>query len=335
LTRSLGENMNKTIGEKIKQLRLEMKLSQEALAKDLYFSNRTISNWENNLREVSIGNLTKIATYFNVPITFFTEQQGILPVNGDSKKVFQEIKSKIIAIKNRDFYFLMSALGANVLLTFIPFANRLNVTVFIMFLWTAYLIQTIVRYSNLDRSRIKIFLVPLGIEVFYQSTFSDQNRKQYRRVNLLYYVTLLFFALIYYAGNFTMINQVDENIVFTSLVVIFTLLATFLHVIAILQTLMQGIPSARLPYLKDRIDLGMLLHRVIVTGHYMMIIFLTLLVSAYGHELFPFELLIFNLFLGIFLFILLRIILNLNSKFYHSYVLFSKNENTKTSEILS
>lgn len=327
--------MNKTIGEKIKQLRIEAKLSQEKLAKDLYFSNRTISNWENNLRDVSIGNLTKIATYFNVPITFFTEEQGFSKFNGDSKKVFQEIKSKRIAIKNLDFYFLMGALGVNIILTFIPFANRLNVTVFIMFLWTAYLIQTIVRYSNLDRSRIKIFLVPLGVDVFYQSTFSDQSRKQYRRMNLLYYVTLLFFALLYYAGNFTMINQVDENIVFNSVVVIFTVLMTALHVIAIFHSLMQGTPSAHLPYLKDRIDLGMLLHRVIVTAHYVMIIFLTLLVSAYGHDLFPFELLIFNLFVGIFVFILLRMILNLNSNFYHSYVLYSQNTDTKKPEVLS
>jgi transcriptional regulator with XRE-family HTH domain len=327
--------MNETIGEKIKQLRLEAKLSQQTLAKELYFSNRTISNWENNLREVSISNLTKIAKYFQVPITFFTQSEAFSKLNGDSKKVFQEIKSKKIAIKNIDFFLLITALGANILITFFPFSNRLNVTVFVMFLWTAYLIQIIVRYSNLDRARIRVFLVPLGVNVYYQSSFSRQTRKHYQRMNLIYYFTLLFFSFIYYAGNFTMINQYDPSVIFTSFVAIYFLLITGLHLLVIGKLFINGLPSEKLPYLKDRIDLGMFLHRVIVTSHYVMVIFLTLLVSAYGHKVFPFDLLIFNLFTGVFLFILLRIILNINSILYDSYVLFSQDPDTNKSEILS
>lgn len=96
--------MNLSIGDKIKRLRVEKKMSQEALAKALYFSNRTISNWENNIREVSIINLQKLANYFQVPITYFTEETlTSLPKNG----TYQQIKVKKIALSDRYFLFLI------------------------------------------------------------------------------------------------------------------------------------------------------------------------------------------------------------------------------------
>ena len=64
--------MNHSIGDKIKGLRSQRNISQEALAKALFFSNRTISNWEQGIREVSLENLQKIADYFQVPMSFFT-----------------------------------------------------------------------------------------------------------------------------------------------------------------------------------------------------------------------------------------------------------------------
>jgi transcriptional regulator with XRE-family HTH domain len=54
----------KQVGEKIKFLRIQAKLSQEELAQKLYFSNSTISNWEKGLREVSMENLHNLANFF-------------------------------------------------------------------------------------------------------------------------------------------------------------------------------------------------------------------------------------------------------------------------------
>ena len=56
----------KTFAERLKQLRTEKCLSQTQLAKDLAVDQRSISNWENAIREPSFEMLTKIANYFDV-----------------------------------------------------------------------------------------------------------------------------------------------------------------------------------------------------------------------------------------------------------------------------
>lgn len=64
-----------TIGEKIKSLRQAKKLSQRAMAKDLNITNPTISMWENGIRNPDTHTLTELSKYFNVPISYFFEDQ--------------------------------------------------------------------------------------------------------------------------------------------------------------------------------------------------------------------------------------------------------------------
>ena len=52
--------------KKLKTLRTEQNLKQEDLAKHLGVNQRTISNWENAVREPDFKTLTQIATYFKV-----------------------------------------------------------------------------------------------------------------------------------------------------------------------------------------------------------------------------------------------------------------------------
>lgn len=56
--------------EKLKQLRTEMNLSQKKLAKILSVDQRSISNWENGVREPNYDMLVKIADYFKVSIDY-------------------------------------------------------------------------------------------------------------------------------------------------------------------------------------------------------------------------------------------------------------------------
>lgn len=57
---------NNTFGKKLKELRIERKLSQRQLGDILGFSNQTISFWESGSREPDLDTLLKIASYFNV-----------------------------------------------------------------------------------------------------------------------------------------------------------------------------------------------------------------------------------------------------------------------------
>ncbi len=54
------------IGERIKELRIENKLSQKDLASILNVSNKTVSHWESNYTEPPLQMVVVIKKYFNV-----------------------------------------------------------------------------------------------------------------------------------------------------------------------------------------------------------------------------------------------------------------------------
>ena len=56
--------------ERLKELRLEKDLGQEALAEELGLSHGIISLWENALREPKMSNLILLAKYFDVTIDY-------------------------------------------------------------------------------------------------------------------------------------------------------------------------------------------------------------------------------------------------------------------------
>lgn len=61
--------MNK-FSERIKELRLEKKLSRKELASILFVSERLISYWENNKRECDFDMLLNISNYFKCSIDY-------------------------------------------------------------------------------------------------------------------------------------------------------------------------------------------------------------------------------------------------------------------------
>ncbi len=65
------------IGQIINNLRKERKISQRKMASDLSITNPTISMWENGLRKPDTDTLKRLATYFDVPITYFFEDEDI------------------------------------------------------------------------------------------------------------------------------------------------------------------------------------------------------------------------------------------------------------------
>ena len=52
--------------ERLKELRIEKKLSQAELAKELKVSQRSISSWETGFREPDFKTLSRIALFFDV-----------------------------------------------------------------------------------------------------------------------------------------------------------------------------------------------------------------------------------------------------------------------------
>ena len=63
----LFEDM-KGLGKKLKELRLEKNLSQVELAKNLNFSNRTISDWEADKIEPNLATIIKICKFYKISV---------------------------------------------------------------------------------------------------------------------------------------------------------------------------------------------------------------------------------------------------------------------------
>jgi transcriptional regulator with XRE-family HTH domain len=326
--------MNSSVGDKIRSLRLAASLSQSELADKLYFSNRTISSWENNLREVSLENLKKIANFFNVSLDYFSDGPLLnTPIN--SKQSFQEIKSKPVNIDDRYFYILLTSLFVNILLYLFPFDNLFNASLIFTFYWVAFLIQTITRYSTINRSKTKKFLVPVGTKVYFSTILNQQQRLRHLVINSISYLFLIVLSNLFYVGILYMIQGIDNDITLIAVMMIFVIFINFYHIFVILKTIKDGLPPPIEPYTKDKVDIGMNYHRIAVSAHYFLIIFLMLLIGSYGFSSFPTQFLLLMLFIGAMKFVLLRLVFLSNAKFYSSYQLIAKESQSEVEQTLS
>ena len=86
------------IGEKLKLLRKENKLSQRGLAKALNVANGSISLWENNLRVPDLDDLKRIANFFNIDIAEFVSDK-YSEIKENEKLLSTEQKNLIEKIK--------------------------------------------------------------------------------------------------------------------------------------------------------------------------------------------------------------------------------------------
>jgi transcriptional regulator with XRE-family HTH domain len=323
--------MNHSIGDKIKGLRSQQNISQEALAQALFFSNRTISNWEQGIREVSFENLQKIADYFQVPMTYFTSTN---PTEPTLKGAYQQVKVKKIALSERFFYALLIFKFINTLMLWIPFANRMNAALVFLLFWIGVLISALTRYSTLDRQRTKAYFVPHDASLQYVSPLTDRARRFFKNSNVFQYLLLSILTTLFYVGIFGMMNLQSLDYIFNALVVVFYFFMMGFHVIIIIQSLMSGIPKQHIPYVKNHYHFNMLFHRLIVSFHYVMVVFFIIYLNAFEYGIFPLNLILFNLINGMTLIILLRVILVSNAKFYDSYRLICEYPDHSRTEIL-
>jgi repressor LexA len=69
------DNVNMTIGEKIRKLREKKGLSQQALAELLGTTQQSVAYWESGKRKPRYEKLKKLAEVFSVPISYFFESE--------------------------------------------------------------------------------------------------------------------------------------------------------------------------------------------------------------------------------------------------------------------
>lgn len=87
------------IGERIKSLREERKITQQELARYLGVSQKTISNYENGERSPDPDTLRKIADYFDVTVDYLlgrsNHRQLTRRDERDIEKIIEETRQRI------------------------------------------------------------------------------------------------------------------------------------------------------------------------------------------------------------------------------------------------
>lgn len=91
------------IGEKIKNKRKELNLTQEYLAKELNISRQAVSKWEKGISEPSMDNLVKLSEIFGVDIGYFKKDSDQEKNTSQTSRIFWDILYAAIGLI---FYFI-------------------------------------------------------------------------------------------------------------------------------------------------------------------------------------------------------------------------------------
>ena len=89
--------MARFFNKNLKFIRQQKGISQQELADKLNLDRSTISRWENDEMDITVGNAIQLADYFNIPLEDFTGKD--LSIN-DNIKSFDELE--LLFKKNKD-----------------------------------------------------------------------------------------------------------------------------------------------------------------------------------------------------------------------------------------
>ena len=88
--------MERFFNKNLKYIRQQKNISQQELADKLNLDRSTISRWENDEMDVTVGNALLVANYFNIPIEDFTSKD----LSTGNRDDFDELE--LLFDKNKD-----------------------------------------------------------------------------------------------------------------------------------------------------------------------------------------------------------------------------------------
>ena len=89
--------MARFFNKNLKYIRQQRGISQQELADKLNLDRSTISRWENDEMDITVGNAIQLADYFNIPLEDFTSKDLSISNN---LKMFDELE--LLFSKNKD-----------------------------------------------------------------------------------------------------------------------------------------------------------------------------------------------------------------------------------------
>lgn len=208
-----------TIGEKLKELRLKNKMSQEELATKLGVTRQAVSKWEQNLALPDTNNLISIAKIFNVKVDELVNYNTELSndntnvdaiknndnsSNNNETNLDKNENKEIEDIKNTQIYKILSSVTFLIcLIIFILVGmyapNGWNYSWIIWLLFPTFLSL----FESIKRKKVSIFLFPVLITAIY--LFIGMFFKAWHPYWLLFLLTPIYYLIA---------EAIDKNIIF-------------------------------------------------------------------------------------------------------------------------
>jgi len=191
---------HKTVGAKIKSLRIQKELRQHELASFLSVTSSTISNWENDRRTPSLDELIRIANFFQVSLNAFAiSDQFELDIEHRTKdysnQISQNIKVSRFTIQiSRLQYALVYVL---VLIVFFSYFFQGVLKYFLFFFGSLSIVSIAINLivSFAQTRKTHTINIPKDYSVYYQhEEETERIRKKHSLLKLI--VVISFIAVI-------------------------------------------------------------------------------------------------------------------------------------------
>ncbi|MDC2806225.1 helix-turn-helix domain-containing protein [Leuconostoc suionicum] len=101
-------------GERLKNARLDMDLTQENVANELFITRQTISSWENEKTYPDISSLIKLSNYYHISLDVLLKEDTGMREDLEKKYVSVNMK-KVYWKLNLSFFVLLMLFIANIL----------------------------------------------------------------------------------------------------------------------------------------------------------------------------------------------------------------------------
>lgn len=128
------------IGDKLKQARLNKKMTQEEVSDKLYVSRQSISNWENNKTYPDLGNVLALSDLYEISL------DELLKGSDNFMKHLEESTDIVRSNKKLIFYIIM---GLVIMVVMAMFTEFLPEKVVLIAIFTLAVIVTGLVYSEI------------------------------------------------------------------------------------------------------------------------------------------------------------------------------------------
>jgi transcriptional regulator with XRE-family HTH domain len=311
-----------TPGDRLKKLRIQRGWSQQEIAEKVFVTNRTISNWEHNKREISHNQLLAIAKAFDVNVQHFYHDQSI-PQSGQVSSI--TVRSFKTYPKLLGLFYVATCVQYGLLL--IPFSSPLYVTLLSFVGWFGLASVMGTHWMNAQKKNTQTWLFPIHQHIVYESSHPEAY---HRRMRWFFSGGLIAFFLplfLYYGSWFEMLQSLATEGALITIVSLGFLVLLMTQCVLLIRSLANHAFAARYDAHAFSTMSRLRFMRMWVWGQLSMIIGLLIFSLNWPFALFPIELLTLRFVNEAFLLLYLPSFYERIVRYYASYHLIAPNFN--------